>query len=342
MRGGKRVGFAATSLIIPGMGLALAGRWQRAIVWAVLPWLAAALNLVTPWFILGAVAALLAGAVDAFVQLGEVESVVWLQPLTLALVPFPIFTAIALRVFVVEAFKIPSSAMYPTLMIGDHVFVDKVRGVAPGDVVVFEYPCDPRRDYVKRLVAVAGDTVEVRCSVLYVNGKAAKAELVTPDYRWEDKPEGDGPWIDLHSSEYREQLGDRSYQVLHDPDRPQRDREIVAGTYANGVPHDFPSLGGQPSVPSCAMTGDDAGPANAEHLGRVVATKSVDSAKPCEPQLHYVVPADAVFVLGDNRYNSNDSRIWGPVPVSAIKGKVTSIWLHDGRSSTWSRFGAIE
>jgi signal peptidase I len=56
------------------------------------------------------------------------------------------------------------------------------------------------------------------------------------------------------------------------------------------------------------------------------------SAGPCELQLHYVVPAGHVFVLGDNRPNSNDSRYWGSVPVGNIKGRVIGIWLSDGPS----------
>src|ERR1700759_2247167 len=100
----------------------------------------------------------------------------------------PVATALALRAFVVEAFKIPSSSMYPTLEINDHIFVNKfiygvripwtttklfaLRGPPRGEVIVFIYPCDPDRDYIKRVVATAGQTVETRCGVLYVDGVA--------------------------------------------------------------------------------------------------------------------------------------------------------------------------
>src|SRR4051794_17152158 len=105
-----------------------------------------------------------------------------------------ILIALALRAFVIEAFKIPSSSMYPTLEIGDHIFVNKfiygvripwtrtklfeLRGPHRGEVIVFIYPCDPERDYIKRVVALAGDTVEVRCNIVYVNGKAVPSKMV--------------------------------------------------------------------------------------------------------------------------------------------------------------------
>src|ERR1043165_8650785 len=84
-----------------------------------------------------------------------------------------ILIALALRAFVIEAFKIPSSSMYPTLEIGDHIFVNKfiygvripyttfkffeLRKPHRGEVIVFQYPCDMDRDYIKRVVAVEGD-----------------------------------------------------------------------------------------------------------------------------------------------------------------------------------------
>ncbi|MBK7537356.1 MAG: signal peptidase I [Myxococcales bacterium] len=105
-----------------------------------------------------------------------------------------IVIALVLRAFVVEAFKIPSSSMYPTLEIGDHIFVSKfiygvripmsdakifqVRGPRRGEVAVFLWPCNHDKDFIKRIVALEGDTVEVRCNVLHVNGQPVPAPIV--------------------------------------------------------------------------------------------------------------------------------------------------------------------
>ena len=95
--------------------------------------------------------------------------------------------ALFIRTFIVQAFKIPSGSMLPTLQIGDHILVNKfIYGVKvpfsgtvlipidnpePNDIVVFKYPRNPKLDYIKRVIAVAGDTVEERDKKLYVNGK---------------------------------------------------------------------------------------------------------------------------------------------------------------------------
>lgn len=76
---------------------------------------------------------------------------------------------------VIKAYKIPAASMEPTLLIGDHILVDRSKASrAPnrGDLIVFKYPEDPSKEFVKRVVAVAGDTVELKDKVLLVNGKA--------------------------------------------------------------------------------------------------------------------------------------------------------------------------
>src|SRR5881409_4216885 len=100
--------------------------------------------------------------------------------------------ALVIRTFVVQAFKIPSGSMLPTLQIGDHILVNKfiygprleipltqlslgqlpgLRKPKPGDVVVFIWPKDRSKDFIKRVIAVGGETVEVRSKQVYINGK---------------------------------------------------------------------------------------------------------------------------------------------------------------------------
>jgi signal peptidase I len=111
----------------------------------------------------------------------------WFREYYEAILVAVIFTLFA-RTFVAQAFKIPTGSMENNLLVGDHLFVNKFiyaphwhtpldrlmpyRDVRRGDVVVFKYPQDPSRDFIKRAVAVAGDVVEVRAKQVFVNGKA--------------------------------------------------------------------------------------------------------------------------------------------------------------------------
>jgi signal peptidase I len=259
-----------------------------------------------------------------------------------------VLIALALRAFVIEAFKIPSSSMYPTLEIGDHIFVNKFiygvripytrtkffewRGPKRGEVIVFIYPCDPDRDYIKRVVALAGDTVEVRCNVVYVNGVAVPSELVegaSCQYEDYDDTASPGKWYWKKCSRYRETVDGGPYETFHDPERPQKDEMRQAGTLNSGDGRDFPRLD-QVFPPSCSeSTAEDVNKAAAQPQikGKLERTKPEGSAKACEQQYHFVVPPGHVFAMGDNRNNSNDSRVWGAVPIENIKGKALFIWL---------------
>ena len=83
---------------------------------------------------------------------------------------------LVIRTYVVQAFKIPSGSMRPTLLEGDKLFVNKYvyRFETPkrGDIIVFRYPNDPKKDFIKRLVGLGGETVEIRDGKIYVDGKA--------------------------------------------------------------------------------------------------------------------------------------------------------------------------
>lgn len=86
-----------------------------------------------------------------------------------------------IRENVVKAYKIPAASMEPTLLVGDHILVDRgkaSRAPRRGNLIVFEYPKDPSKDFVKRVVAVAGDTVELKDKILLINGKAVKEPYI--------------------------------------------------------------------------------------------------------------------------------------------------------------------
>ena len=102
--------------------------------------------------------------------------------------------ALVIRTFIVQAFKIPSESMLQTLLVGDHLLASKFsygiklpftntyiyKGASPqrGDVIIFEYPNDPSVDYIKRVVGLPGDTVEVRNKQLYRNGEPVREAYV--------------------------------------------------------------------------------------------------------------------------------------------------------------------
>lgn len=94
----------------------------------------------------------------------------WGEPILIALV-----LALVIRTFLVQAFKIPTGSMKPTFMENDRILVDKLsyRFKEPhrGDIIVFKYPVDTKKDFVKRLIAFGGETVEIKNGSVFVNGK---------------------------------------------------------------------------------------------------------------------------------------------------------------------------
>ncbi|MCA9666093.1 MAG: signal peptidase I [Myxococcales bacterium] len=206
-----------------------------------------------------------------------------------------VLIALLLRAFVVEAFKIPSGSMIPTLKIGDHIFVNKFtygikipftnirllpRKPERGDVIVFIYPRDEEKDFIKRIVAVGGDTVEVRNNQVYINDKPIKREKLSIKCQYTDGDESRKEFEIHPCFAYQESNGPNSYRVIQD---------------INSFP--------------------------------VGAKKRK-------------IPDDHVFVMGDNRDNSHDSRVWGTVPMSHIKGKALIIWWSSGAPEgvRWGRF----
>ncbi|MEO1483114.1 MAG: signal peptidase I [Myxococcota bacterium] len=219
-------------------------------------------------------------------HLGPYRKPAWRE--TFDSVGVAVLVALLLRAFVLEAFKIPSGSMIPTLSIGDQIFVNKmVYGIRipftsirlidfsepkRGEVIVFICPCPDHVDFIKRVVALPGDTVEVRDSVVYINGDPLPRTGGESISYW-DRTE-DGRWYEARAVRYTERNGDIEYDVLLD----------------EGADRSF----------------DDFGPK--------------------------VVPDGEVFVMGDNRDHSWDSRAWGGVPLSNVLGRSMFVWWSWGQS----------
>ncbi|HMF39155.1 MAG TPA: signal peptidase I [Polyangia bacterium] len=192
-------------------------------------------------------------------------------------------SSLCTRIWLVEAFQIPAGSMIPALLVGDHIFVKKGPArVERGDVIVFKFPMDPSTDYVKRVVAIGGDTIEVRNGVPVINGVPLEHQpLEQPcSYRDDASPIPDEPAEPCKL--VRETNAGRTYTIMLQPDRPAIDHPRT------------------------------------------------------------VVPPNGLFMLGDNRDNSYDSRRWGTVDTDLVKGKATVIWYSRGASKTgirWSRIG---
>ena len=183
-----------------------------------------------------------------------------------------ILLALFIRTFIVQAFKIPSGSMIPTLLVGDHILVNKfIYGIRNpftgatwipvseperGDIIVFEYPVNPSQDFIKRVIGVEGDRVEIKDKKVYVNDK-----------------------------------------LLEVPNAVHLKPGIVPGRF-----------------------------------------EPRDNYGPVE------VPEDSLFVMGDNRDNSHDSRYWGFVDLEKVKGEAFMIywsWNSEDFSVRWNRIGDL-
>ena len=278
-----------------------------------------------------------------------------------------VMIALFLRAFVVEAFKIPSGSMIPTMEIGDHIFVNKFiyglripftttrffewRQPERGEVIVFINPCQPDKDFIKRIVATEGDTVEVRCDILYVNGTAVPVRQSGADGCDYWDMDQKGRWDKATCSSYVEMQSGVEYTTIHSEERPLRDQERndrLKGRYTTLTGHhDFPGE----RANDCSDSEEAPDPRSPEQRrrsqGRVEPSVPENQRYqgPCAPQRRYVVPEGHVFVMGDNRENSSDSRAWGPVPLENIKGKALFIWWsskpEEQGGIQWERIGKM-
>ncbi|MBF0203197.1 MAG: signal peptidase I [Desulfamplus sp.] len=164
----------------------------------------------------------------------------------------------AIKKNLIQAYKIPASSLEPTLLIGDHLLAKKNTIIKSefkkGDIIIFPYPEDPSKDFIKRIVAVGGETIKIVDKKVFVNGT-----LINEPY------------------------------VIH------KDPTII--------PENFSTRDNLPL---------------------------------------FKVPNGSLFVMGDNRDNSHDSRFWGVVKNSDVKGKASIIywsWNKEGYTIRWDRIG---
>ncbi|HEX9102914.1 MAG TPA: signal peptidase I [Polyangia bacterium] len=192
-----------------------AGRWRRGLLWIAL--------------LLGAFLVLfrLPAWVIAIVSVAQIVDAATLRPVrdrsmgayalfALVAACISVLVAITLRATWIEAFKIPSGSSIPTLLVGDHVFVDK-RAKHPrrGDTTVFVYPKERDKDFIKRVVAVGGDRVEFREGQLVLNGQPVPRVHVDGPCSYQDIVE-DGRWETRECDAWDETLDGHTYRVIFD------------------------------------------------------------------------------------------------------------------------------
>ncbi len=240
--------------------------------------------------------------------------------------------ALFIRAFFIQAYKIPTGSMEPTLIgaepssnhgatIGDHLLVEKItygilipytdirlpriRPPRRGDIVVFAYPYDTSKDYVKRVIGLPGDTLQIISKVVYINGKRLKE----PWLRF-GKKHWNTDYILSEGQSTRDNFGPVIVPKKGDIIKFEDNKIFINNKFIY-------------DKKITALYSDE--------MGKDYFYLYKKSITPTGKKNVYKVEYNCYFVMGDNRDNSSDSRVWGFLPYKYIKGRPLIIYWPPNR-----------